>query len=437
MLKPERIREMSPERKKAVLTRSMEDISTVYQDMRKIVLDIAANGDRANVEGHRFMYKEDVTPDRFRVTRQDTERAYDRLDPKVLQSIKAAAANIERFHRAQLEREMWMCDVSPGILAGRMRRPIDAVGCYVPGGKASYPSTVLMTVIPARVAGVKSIVVCTPPGKDLAVNDATLVAADLAGTGAVFRLGGPWAVGSMAYGTDTVPKVDKIVGPGNRYVTAAKMAVYGTVDIDSPAGPSEGLILADASADPEIVAADFLTQVEHDPDAASVLVTDCEPLAEEVCRLLAEKVQTVQRKDCVEPALRNNSAVIVVDDMDQGVAFANEYAPEHLQVLTADPWLVLPRINHAGSVFLGAYAPIPVGDYASGTNHVLPTGRCARMFSGLSVDDFMKSVTFQYLSKQGLESIRDTVVTLAEHEGLFLHAEAVRARFRGAEKDRR
>jgi histidinol dehydrogenase len=429
MLKPEIIRSLSPERRSGILSRSMEDVSSVYQDMYAIVRDIAQRGDIVNVEHYR-KHREDLKPEDFKVSTKDTENAYKNLDPKVVAALRTAAANIERFHRAQLEREMWTFEVNPGIIAGRMTRPLDIVGAYVPGGTAAYPSSVLMNIIPARVAGVKRVIACTPPGKGLTINDATIVAADLAGADALYRLGGPWAVGSMAYGTATVPKVDKIVGPGNKYVTAAKMAVFGTVDIDSPAGPSEGLILADDSPDPEIVAIDFLTQVEHDPDAASVLVTTSEKLATEVCRILAGKMEGLPRKEIIESALKNNSAVLIAADMEEAIDFTNEYATEHLQILTEDPWHTLPRIRHAGSIFMGPYAPIPVGDYASGTNHVLPTGQCAKMFSGLSVDDFIKKPTFQYLSRQGLESLKETVITLAEHEGLSIHAEAVRARFR-------
>jgi len=429
MLKPEKIGDLSPERRKEILTRSMADISSIYGEMRDIVTDIARRGDIVNVEGHRKMYREEVSPDSFRATRGEVIRAYKRLDPTVVDALRTASVNIERFHRAQLDREMWAVEIAPGILAGRLRRPIDVVGAYVPGGQASYPSTMLMTVIPAKVAGVRQIIVCTPPGKNMEINDATIVAADLAGASQVFRLGGPWAIGSMAYGTESVPKVDKIVGPGNRYVTAAKLAVFGAVDIDAPAGPSEGLILADDSGDPRLVTADLLTQVEHDADAAGVLVTTSEELAREVCARLAEKLKTVERKEIVTKALRDNSAALVASDMDEAIEFVNEYAPEHLQIITRDPWMSLTRIRHAGSIFMGPYAPIPVGDYASGTNHVLPTGQTARMFSGLSVDHFIKRPTFQYLSKEGLATLKDTVVTLAEHEGLPLHAEAIRARF--------
>jgi histidinol dehydrogenase len=306
---------------------------------------------------------------------------------------------------------------------------MDIVGCYIPGGTAAYPSSILMTVLPAKVAGVREIVAVTPPKPGMIGNAATLVAADIAGCHRIFKVGGPWGVAGLAYGTETMPRVHKIVGPGNKYVTAAKMLVYGQVDIDSPAGPSEALILADHTGDPRLIAVDFLSQVEHDPDSAAVLVTTSEKLAASVCEIINREYPSLPRKEIFESSLAKHSYVLIAKDMDQAIDFTNEYATEHLQVLTEDPFITLNRIKHAGSIFLGPYAPVPVGDYASGTNHVLPTGQCARMFSGLSVDDFIKKPTFQYLSRQGLAALKDVVVTLAEAEGLPIHARAVRARF--------
>jgi histidinol dehydrogenase len=291
-----------------------------------------------------------------------------------------------------------------------------------------------MTVIPAKVAGVRNVVVTTPAGKGMIVPAATLVAADVAGCDRVYKVGGPWGIAALAHGTKTLPKVDKIVGPGNKYVTAAKMVVFGLVDIDSPAGPSESLILADETGNPDWIALDFLTQIEHDPDSAAILVTPSLKLARAVCRVISAQFGSLPRREILRSALTRHSHVLVSRDMDQAVDFANRYAPEHLQVLTREPFLTLQRIRHAGSIFLGPYAPVPAGDYASGTNHVLPTGRCARMFSGLSVDDFVKKPTFQYLSREGLAGLKDTIVTLAEAEGLPLHARSVKARFQGGKQ---
>ena len=427
-IEPQRIDDLGPDTLRAVMERSMEDISSIYEDVRKIVEDVKKRGDSVTLEHYR-KHKDTITTADLEVTREEINAAYEQVDPKVVECLKAAAENITRFHQAQLEREMWSIEVREGILAGRITRPMDIVGCYIPGGTAAYPSSVLMTVLPARVARVGQIVAVTPPNKGMVANPATLVAADIARCDRIFKVGGPWGVAGLAYGTETMPRVDKIVGPGNKYVTAAKMLVYGQVDIDSPAGPSESLILADETGDPELIALDFLSQIEHDPDSAAVLVTPSERLAQAVCDIIDREYDGLPRKEIFESSLAKHSYVLIAKDMEQAIDFTNEYATEHLQILTQDPFITLNRIKHAGSIFMGPYAPVPVGDYASGTNHVLPTGQCARMFSGLSVDDFIKKPTFQYLSKKGLEGLKDIIVTLAEAEGLPMHARAVKARF--------
>jgi len=428
-LQVEYLEGLTPARRQEILSRSQEDISQVLDAVRPILAALRLEGDEENLRQHR-QFKADLQAADLEVTEEEIQAAYRDLDHKVLEALKTAAANIEKFHSAQLEREMWALELRPGLLAGRLTRPLDRVGCYIPGGLASYPSSALMNIIPAKVAGVKEIIACTPPGEGLALNPATLAAAHLAGANRVFKLGGPWAIGSLAYGTDVVPRVDKIVGPGNKYVTAAKLLVFGQVDIDSPAGPSEALILADETAEARFAAADFLSQVEHDPDAAAVLVTTDAALAQQVVEMILSELPQLPRREIIEAALARYSAVLVAPNLDTALDFANLYAAEHLQVMTRDPLSLLPRIRHAGSIFLGPYAPVPVGDYASGTNHVLPTGGCARMFSGLSVDDFIQKPTFQHLSLEALASLKDTVITLAEAEGLPLHARAVAERFR-------
>jgi len=428
-LKPIRLGDLTPDQRRSLVDRSKEDIAGIYADMQAIVRDVAKRGDDVLCEHYR-KHRDPITPQDFVVSEAETEAAFRALDPKVVEALKRAAANIEKFHRAQLEREMWQMEVSPGIIAGRLHRPLDSAGCYVPGGKAAYPSSVLMTIIPAKVAGVSKIVACTPPGRGLTTHPATIVAAKLAGADLLLKVGGPWAVAALAYGTGICPKVDKIVGPGNKYVTAAKMIVYGEVDIDSPAGPSEALILADESAEPELVAIDLLSQVEHDEEAAAVLITTSKKLADEVADIIARRLPELPRREIMEKALVRHSALIIADTMEVAIAFTNEYAAEHLEILTSDVFATLAKIKHAGSIFMGRWAPVPVGDYASGTNHVLPTGACARMFSGLSVDDFIKKPTYQYLTREGLTSLKETVLTLAEAEGLFVHAEAVRMRFK-------
>jgi histidinol dehydrogenase len=407
----------------------MEDISSIFEEVRGIVTDVKNRGDAVALAHYR-KHKADIVAADLEASETEIREAYNRVDSKVVESLKTAARNIIKFHTAQLEREMWSIEISEGILAGRVSRAMDIVGCYIPGGTAAYPSSILMTVLPAKVAGVRKIVAVTPPGKGMTANPATLVAADIASCDRIFKVGGPWGVAGLAFGTETMPRVDKIVGPGNKYVTAAKMLVYGQVDIDSPAGPSEALILADETGDPELIAVDFLSQIEHDADSAAVLVTPSQELASAVCDIIEREYDALPRKEIFESSLSRHSYVLIAKDMNQAIEFTNEYAAEHLQILTRDPFITLNRIRHAGSIFMGPYAPVPVGDYASGTNHVLPTGQCARMFSGLSVDDFIKKPTFQYLSREGLASLKDTVVTLAEAEGLPIHARAVKARFK-------
>ena len=427
-MKPIKIDALDPETRKKVMERSMEDISSIYEDVREIVTDIRNRGDAVTLEHYR-KHKDDIGAADLEATRDEIREAYNHVSPEVVAGLKVAAENIIKFHKAELERDMWSIEVREGILAGRITRPMDIVGCYLPGGTAAYPSSILMTVLPAKVAGVEEVVAITPPSKGMVATPVTLVAADIAGCDRIFKVGGPWGVAALAFGTDTMPRVHKIVGPGNKYVTAAKMLVYGQVDIDSPAGPSEALILADETGDPDLIAVDFLSQVEHDPDSAAVLVTTSTKLAQDVCDIVNREFDSLPRKEIFESSLSKHSYMLIASDMDQAVDFTNEYAAEHLQIMTEDPFIMLNRIKHAGSIFLGPYAPVPVGDYASGTNHVLPTGQCARMFSGLSVDDFIKKPTFQYLSKKGLAGLKDTVITLAEAEGLPIHARAIRARF--------
>lgn len=428
-IKPEKLTDLSPERKETLLKRSMEDISDIYEETRDIVRGVQKGGDQVILKHYR-KHKSDIRLKDLLVQPEEIKASYKLVDKAVQQALKKAAQNIEKFHQAQLEKEMWSIEVRPGILAGRVRRPMEIIGAYVPGGQANYPSSVLMNILPARVAGVKTIVACTPPQKGMKADPVTIVAAHIAGADYLFKVGGPWAVAGMAYGTESIPKVDKIVGPGNKFVTAAKMAVFGTVDIDSPAGPSEALIIADETARPEWMTWDFLSQIEHDPDAGAVLVTPSRKLAERVCDIINQELPGLDRREIIQTALTRHSAVLVTSTLMEAVDFANAYAAEHLQIVTDDPWIILPRINHAGSIFMGPYAPVPAGDYASGTNHVLPTGGCARMFSGLSVDDFIKKPTFQYLSRKGLQDLKKTITLLAKKEGLPLHARAVEERFK-------
>jgi histidinol dehydrogenase len=429
ILKPEKIDNLRPEQYRIIMKRSSEDIDSIYEEVRKIVLDVRDNGDQVSLD-HYKKYKHGLTLKDLEVTKEDVEEAYQNVDSKVIDALKFASENIVKFHRAQMEREMWLIEIADGILAGRMTTPLERVGAYIPGRRAAYPSSILMTILPAKVAGVKEIIACTPPDEGMIINPSTLVAADIAGSTKIFKVGGPWGIASMAYGTTTIPKVDKIVGPGNKYVTAAKIMVFGQVGIDSPAGPSEGMILADTTGNADLITIDLLSQSEHDPDAASILVTTSNELALKVSNKINKELPKLPRKEIMTSSLTKYSSILIARDIEQAIDFVNEYAPEHLEIMTEEPFVILKKIKNAGSIFMGPFSPIPVGDYASGTNHVLPTGQTARMFSGLSVDDFIKKPTFQYLSKDGLSSLKDTVVTLAEAEGLPLHARTILERFK-------
>jgi len=429
ILKPEKIDTLRPEQYRLIMKRSSEDIDSIYEEVRKIVLDVRDNGDQVSLD-HYKKFKDGLTLKDLEVTKEDVKEAYQNVDSKVIDALKVASENIVKFHRAQREREMWLIDIADGILAGRMTTALEKVGAYIPGRRAAYPSSILMTILPAKVAGVKEIIACTPPDEGMTINPSTIVAADIAGSTKIFKVGGPWGIASMAYGTATIPKVDKIVGPGNKYVTAAKIMVFGQVGIDSPAGPSEGMILADETGNEDFITIDLLSQSEHDPDAASILVTTSDELALKVANNVNRELPTLPRKEIIASSLSKHSSILIARDMEQAIDFVNEYAPEHLEIITEEPFVTLKKIKNAGSIFMGPFSPIPVGDYASGTNHVLPTGQTARMFSGLSVDDFIKKPTFQYLSKDGLSLLKDTVVTLAEAEGLPLHARTIQERFK-------
>ncbi len=349
-------------------------------------------------------------------------------DPAVYAALERAAANIADFHRRQLQ-QSWLDTRPDGTIVGQRIRGLDRVGIYVPGGTAAYPSSVLMNAIPARIAGVKEIIMVTPPPKNGAFNPDVMAAAAIAGVDAVYLCGGAQAVAALAYGTDSIPRVDKIVGPGNIYVATAKRLVYGQVDIDMVAGPSEILVLADASADPRYLAADLMSQAEHDVLASSILLTDSLEIAERTLAELEKQVQELPRQEIIRRSLADYGAVIVCRDMDEAVAFANRLAPEHLEVMCEDPMGYVGRLDNAGSVFLGKYSPEPLGDYYAGPNHVLPTSGTARFFSPLSVDSFIKKSSFIAYNRSALEAARDDILSIAHAEGLDAHAHAVAVRF--------
>ena len=408
-----------------LIKRSQADINSVLTTVSDILNDVRENKDNA-VKAYTAKFDKAELDD-LKVSEEEIKKAYDELDGELIKALESASSNIEKFHKAQIPEE-WEMEVIPGITAGQIIRPINSVGCYIPGGRAVYPSTILMTVIPAKIAGVDRIIACSPPGPDGKIQAAILVAADLAGVDEIYKCGGAQAIAAMAYGTESIAKVEKIVGPGNIFVTAAKKLVYGDVDIEFPAGPSEVLILADESAIPEYIAYDFLSQSEHDPNASCFLVTDSERIANESNELIEKFANEAKRSEIIAESLEQHGHVILCNTMDEAIDFTNEYAPEHLIISTKDDKAVLDKIKNAGSIFLGKYSPVAAGDYGSGTNHVLPTGGGAKMYSGLSTETFIKKPTVQTLTKEGIKELSKTVLPIAEYEGFFAHADSIKVR---------
>lgn len=367
-------------------------------------------------------------PSKFEISREEIDSSPDKCDRDFILALYKAADNIRDFHARQ-KQQSWLEPKQNGVILGQRIRGLKRVGVYVPGGTAAYPSSVLMNVIPAKIAGVKEIVMVTPPQKDGTANPDILAAAKIAGVDRVFLIGGAQAVAALAYGTQSVPKVDKIVGPGNIFVATAKKLLYGTVDIDMIAGPSEILIVADKSANPKFLAADLMSQAEHDKMASAILLTTSEETANETAKELSRQMQTLERRDIIEQSLNDFGAIIVCKDISEAVDFANELAPEHLELAVENPMEYIGRVDNAGSVFLGHYSPEPLGDYFAGPNHVLPTSGTARFFSPLSVDSFIKKSSFIYYTEPALSEAKDDIIKLAETEGLTAHANSIKVRF--------
>ncbi|MCM8711446.1 histidinol dehydrogenase [Clostridium sp. SYSU_GA19001] len=400
----------------------------VINRVNKILEDVKQRGEDAVIEYTQKFDSEKVNSDNFVVTKEEIQEAYNKADKDFIEALKAAIVNIKDFHEKQ-KRNSWITTKDKAVIMGQTIRGLSNVGIYVPGGTAAYPSSVLMNAVPAKVAGVENLYMVTPPSKDGSINPNILVAADLVGVNKIFKVGGAQAVGALAYGTESVPKVDKIVGPGNIYVAMAKRAVYGVVDIDMIAGPSEILIIADESADPKYVAADLMSQAEHDVLASSILVTTSLKLGEKVKAELERQIENLSRKDIIKTSLENYGAIIVVENISKAIKMANEIAPEHLEVIVSEPLLLLGDLKNAGSIFLGSYSPEPLGDYFAGPNHVLPTSGTARFFSPLSVDDFVKKSSYIYYSRTALKEAKDQIMKLAEVEGLTAHANSIKVRF--------
>ncbi len=394
-----------------------EILETVREKQDEAVFDYTKKFDGA-----------DINPGNILVTEEEVREAYAQMDENLLRIVRRALANIEAYHQKQMQYS-WFDSKPDGTMLGQKVTALRRVGVYVPGGKAVYPSSVLMNVMPAKVAGVEEIIMVTPPGKDGKVNPTTLVAAKEAGVTAVYKVGGAQAVAALAYGTESIPKVDKIVGPGNIYVALAKKAVYGHVSIDSIAGPSEILVLADETANPRYVAADLLSQAEHDELASAILVTTSRELAEQVSRETDRFIQELSRGEIIQKSLDNYGHILVADTMEDAIGAANEIASEHLEIMTAEPYQVMTKIRNAGAIFIGEYSSEPLGDYFAGPNHILPTNGTAKFFSPLSVDDFLKKSSIIAYSREALEQVCEDIEQFAEAEQLTAHANSVRVRF--------
>ena len=402
---------------------------TEYENtVNEIINDIRNNGDKALFEYTEKFDKCKLDASCVKITDDEIKEAYKALDLEFIEVMKKSAENIRVFHEKQ-KRNTWIDTREDGSILGQRILPIEISGVYVPGGKAAYPSSVLMNVVPAKVAGVERIVMCTPPGKDGKVNPGTLVAADIAGVTESYKVGGAQAIAAMAFGTESIPKVDKITGPGNIFVALAKKACFGHVSIDSIAGPSEILVLADETANPRFVAADLLSQAEHDEMASAILITTSQELADKVSLEIDEFLKTLSRAEIIKKSLENYGYIFVADNMDDAIEAANAVASEHLEIITQDPYEVMTRIKNAGAIFLGDYSSEPLGDYFAGPNHILPTNRTARFFSPLSVDDFVKKTSIISYSKQALYNAHKDIELFALREGLTAHANSIAVRF--------
>jgi histidinol dehydrogenase len=412
--------------------RLSQDSMDLEREVRSILKDVKQKGDRALVYYTRLFDGVEVKILQLQVKREEVKQAYRKVSSDLLATLKKAAQRIRRFHQlAGQEPTLWS---SPGIVRsekgirlGQMIKPLERVGIYVPGGKASYPSTVLMAAIPARVAGVHEILMTTPPQRE-GIDPAVIVSADLAGVDKIYRVGGVQAIAALAYGTESIPKVDKIVGPGNRYVATAKRLVYGTADIDMVAGPSEIVIISDGTTPSAFVAADLISQSEHDEKALAILITPSEAFGKEVRKELERQLTSLRRRKIADASLSRRGAILVVRNLEQGIALANQIAPEHLELCVRNPWSLIKKLRHAGAIFLGTYSPEAVGDYMAGPNHILPTAGTARFSSPLGVDDFVKKTNLISFSRNALRQFEKDIMRFAEHEGLEGHYQAVRIR---------
>lgn len=416
-----------------LLKRSPNNYGKFESAVDEILKNVKEKGDEALFAYTKEFDKTEVTKETIRVTEEEIKEAYEAVDPALIEVIRKALVNIRSYHEKQRQNS-WFTTEAKGTMLGQKVTPLERVGVYVPGGKAVYPSSVLMNIVPAKVAGVDQIVMTTPPGKDGKVNPSTLVAAKEAGADEIYKVGGAQAIGALAYGTESIPKVDKIVGPGNIFVALAKKAVYGYVSIDSIAGPSEILVLADETANPHYVAADLLSQAEHDEMASAILITTSTELAQNVEKEIDGYLKVLSRREIIEKSLENFGYILIAEDMDEAIDATNEIASEHMEIVTKNAFEVMMKVRNAGAIFIGEYSSEPLGDYFAGPNHVLPTNGTAKFFSALSVDDFIKKSSIVYYSRSALKEIHKDIIQFATSEQLTAHANSIAVRFEDEHK---
>ncbi len=424
------LNKISTEERARILRRAEKDISDLLPLAQEVAERIRTEGDAAVVDYTRRFDAPEFEAPMLRASAEDFANARKALEPDIIEAIEAAYSNIRRFHEEQMPEPMWFTEVRPGIMAGEKVTPVASAGLYVPRGKGAFPSVMLMLAVPAKVAGVPRVVVVTPPTPEGKADAASLVAAQVCGVDEVYVVGGMQAVAALAYGTESIPKVDKIIGPGSSYVSAAKRLLYGTVDVGLPAGPSESIILTDEHIDPRLAALDLLVEAEHGPDSAALLVTHSREVAEQVQKILPDYIAELPqwRADFINTVLSNYGGIILTESLEESIAFVNEYAPEHLEVLVQEPFIALNKIKNAGEILLGHMTPIPTANYCLGLNAILPTGGFARTFSSVSVWDFLKRSGIGYLSREGYEQLQAITAKLADYEGFPAHAMAIRKR---------
>jgi histidinol dehydrogenase len=421
--------EISEDNISQFIPRTQTELDSIRESVNDIINNVRSNGDKALIDYAKKFDHVELEKSDLRIVEEEINEAYENIDNDLLEALRYAKKNLIKYHQAQ-KKEEWSMEIEDGVTAGQIYRPLDSVGIYVPGGKAIYPSTVLMAATPAFVAGVRNVIICTPPQKNKKIAPEILVAAKEFEISQIFKIGGAQAIAAMTFGTNSVPKVQKIVGPGNKWVNVAKQLLSTHVAIDTPAGPSEILIIADESANYENVIVDFLSQIEHDPENIGVIVTPSKELVENVRKKIDSFVEKAERKDIIKSALKNNSVLIKAKDIEECIRVSNIVAPEHLEILTNNPREVITNIKSAGAIFLGHYSPVPLGDYSAGTNHILPTGGNAKKYSGLNVYDFLKIIDVLECNEDGLKTLSDSTMTIAQFEGLFGHKKSIEERLK-------